>query len=487
MRILYTLLWWLLLPLVFVRLAWRARRQPEYLQHIGERFGFYPDRDAPLRDSHVKPVIWLHAVSVGETRATVSLVARLRAAYPGYRILLTHTTPTGRAAGEQLYGKDVLRVYLPYDYPFAVRRFLHHFRPQLGILMETEIWFNLINAAHAAGVPMLLLNARLSEKSAKGYGHAAGLTRNALQQLAAIAAQTADDAARLIQLGAQNVTVMGNLKFDIAPPQAMLESGKSLRKQFGATRQIFLLASTREGEEGLLLDAWQAQGFSANRHGASSSPEHKSACAGRFPDGATSHSTRLPKNVNQVSGYHPILPPEGEGENESLRDFHANVLLVIVPRHPQRFNEIADMLSARGLRCQRRSTNSPVPADVQVVLGDSMGEMFAYYAASDLAFIGGSLLPFGGQNLIEACAVGTPVLIGPHTHNFADATRLAVEAGAAIRVNNADELFQTAQKLLNDAGVLIEMRKQGMQFVTAHQGATDKAMAVIDKMLGSRG
>ena len=431
MRILYSLLLWLLLPLVFVRLAWRARRQPEYLQHIGERFGFYsrsPDFLSESPSPQSSPVIWLHAVSVGETRATVSLVARLRAAYPGYQILLTHTTPTGRAAGEQLYGKDVLRVYLPYDYPFAVRRFLHHFRPKLGILMETEIWFNLIHAAHAAGVPMLLLNARLSVKSAKGYGRAAGLTRNALQELAVIAAQTADDASRLVQLGAQNVSVMGNLKFDIAPPQAMLELGKSLRKQFGATRQIFLLASTREDEEGLLLDAWQTQGFSED------------------------------------------------------------VLLVIVPRHPQRFNEIADMLSARGLRWQRRSENREVSVDVQVVLGDSMGEMFAYYAASDLAFIGGSLLPFGGQNLIEACAVGTPVLIGPHTYNFADATRLAVEAGAAIRVNNADELFQAAQKLLDDAGVLIEMRKQGVQFVTAHQGATDKAMAVIDKMLGnSRG
>lgn len=416
MRSVYTLVLWLLLPLVFVRLALRGRRQPEYLHHLGERFGFYPVKD-------LKPVIWLHAVSVGETRATVSLVAKLRAAYPDYQILLTHTTPTGRATSEQLYGDGVMRVYLPYDYPFAVRRFLRHFQPQLGILMETEIWFNLIHESHAAGVPMLLLNARLSEKSAKGYARAAGLTRCALQQLDAIAAQTAADVARLTSLGAQRASVMGNLKFDIAPPQAMLESGASLRRQFGATRQVFLAASTREGEEALLLDAWQARGGA---------------------DG---------------------------------------VLLVIVPRHPQRFNEIADMLGKRGLSYQRRGENRDVPADVQVVLGDSMGEMFAYYAASDLAFIGGSLLPFGGQNLIEACSVGTPVLIGPHTYNFSDATRLAVEAGAAVQVNDAAELMLVAQRLLNDATALAAMQKQGVQFVAAHQGATDKAMAVIETFL----
>ena len=241
MRFLYTLLLWLLLPFIFVRLALRARKQPEYLQHIGERFGAYPQRS-------YKPVIWLHAVSVGETRATVSLIAKLRAAYPVHQILLTHTTPTGRATSEQLYGEEVLRAYLPYDYPFAVRRFLRHFQPCLGILMETEIWFNLIHQGHAAGVPMLLLNARLSEKSARGYARAGSLTGGALQQLTAIAAQTPDDAARLSRLGAQKVSVMGNLKFDIAPPQAMLELGAGLRQQFAVNRKVLLTASTREGD-----------------------------------------------------------------------------------------------------------------------------------------------------------------------------------------------------------------------------------------------
>jgi 3-deoxy-D-manno-octulosonic-acid transferase len=412
---------WLLLPLVFVRLALRSRRQPDYLQHLGERFGFYPP---PVRGRVGEGVIWLHAVSVGETRATVSLVSKLRAAYPDHQILLTHTTPTGRATSEQLYGDDVLRVYLPYDYPFAVRRFLRHFHPKIGILMETEIWFNLIHEGAGAGVPMLLVNARLSEKSAKGYARFASLTRSALCALDAVAAQTPDDATRLTVLGAQNITVMGNLKFDIAPPPAMLALGRDLRAQFGTQRPIFLAASTREGEEALLLDAWQA--------------------------------------------------------------LDSQALLVIVPRHPQRFDEVAGMLVKRGLCYQRRSENRAVGPDVQVVLGDSMGEMFAYYAAADLAYIGGSLLPFGGQNLIEACAVGTPVLVGQHTFNFADATRLAVEAGAVIRVSDAEELVQVVQRLLADAASLEEMSGQGVRFVNEHQGATDKALQVISAFVARR-
>ncbi|MBI5429514.1 MAG: lipid IV(A) 3-deoxy-D-manno-octulosonic acid transferase [Nitrosomonadales bacterium] len=442
-RTFYSSALWLLLPYIFVRLAWRARKQPEYLHHIAERFGFYTRR--PDFDNEVQPVIWLHAVSVGETRATQSLVTRLRATYPDHRILLTHTTPTGRAASEQLYGDEVMRVYLPYDYPFAVRRFLRHFKPQLGILMETEIWVNLIHACHEAGTPLLLLNGRMSEKSAKGYAGFAKLTRIALGELTAIAAQTTDDAARLTALGAHNVSVMGNLKFDISPPSAMLELGKQLREQFGAGRRVFLAASTRDGEEALLLDA--------------------------------------------------------------LKQMHdPKFLVVMVPRHPQRFNEVASLLEQRGIRYQRRSelnqstvrvepveAHEPVhistgsmrtegrgvSAETQVVLGDSMGEMFAYYAAANLAFIGGSLLPLGGQNLIESCAVGTPVLIGPYTYNFAEATRLAIQNGAAIQVHDATILVSEALHLLNDASALNVMRGQCLKFVGSNRGATDKSVQII--------
>ncbi len=415
-RFFYTLLLYLLFPFIFFKLLWRARLQAEYLQHIGERFGFYTQTSA-------RPLIWLHAVSVGETRATVSLIEQLRRNYPQHQILLTHTTPTGRATSEQLYGDKVLRVYLPYDYPFAVQRFLRHFQPQLGMLMETEIWFNLIHGCEKNHIPLLLLNARMSEKSARGYGRFATLTRAALQTLTGIAAQTAADAQRLAALGGTNITLMGNLKFDIVPTNEMLAFGNVLREQFGATRPVFLAASTREGEEELLLDAWQT-----------ASPQ---------------------------------------------------ALLVLVPRHPQRFDEVAELISKRGLDMQRRSENRIVPADIQVLLGDSMGELFAYYAAADLAFIGGSLLPFGGQNLIEACAVGTPVLIGAHTFNFADATRLAVETGAAQRVSNAAELVAVAANLLRDAHSLSTMRTAGLRFVARHQGATDQAMQLIQRHIAS--
>ena len=414
-RILYTLGLWLLLPYIFFHLAWRARKQPEYLKHIGERFGFYSICSN-------KPVIWLHTVSVGETRAAASLVRRLRDNYPDHQLLLTHTTPTGRAASEQLYGDNVLRVYLPYDYPFAVRRFLNNFRPHIGILLETEIWFNLIHACHTGEIPLLLLNARLSEKSACGYKRAERLTRHALGELSTIAAQTTDDAARLAALGASNVSVMGNLKFDIEPPPAMLELGGQLRDQFGAPRKIFLAASTRAGEEALILDALK--------------------------------QTDIPQ-----------------------------LLTVIVPRHPQRFGEVADLLAQRGIHFQRRSENRAVAPETQVVLGDSMGEMFAYYAACDLAFIGGSLLPFGGQNLIEACAIGKPVLIGPHTYNFAQASQFAVDGGAAIRVENVADLAHNLKNLFSNSANMQEMGSAGLRFVSEHRGATEKALLHINRCM----
>jgi 3-deoxy-D-manno-octulosonic-acid transferase len=418
MRSLYTLLLWLLVPYIFVRLLWRARNQPEYLCHIGERFGFYS-----LRSD--KPVIWLHAVSVGETRATQSLVAQLRTSFPKHQILLTHTTPTGRNTGEQLYGDSVLRVYLPYDYPFAVNRFLRHFRPQLGILIETEIWFNLIHGCHISSMPLVLLNARMSEKSAAGYKRFAQLTRKALGELTAIAAQTREDAARLTMLGGKDVSVMGNLKFDIEPPVAMLDLGTHLRDLFGTTRKIFLAASTREGEEALILDA--------------------------------------------------------------LEQIHVSgLLLIIVPRHPQRFADVANLLEKRGIAFQRRSEGRIVAEYVKAILGDSMGEMFAYYAAADIAFIGGSLLPFGGQNLIEACAVGTPVLVGPYTFNFAEVTQLAVKAGAALQVQDPLGLSEPIQNLLANPDALSEMRRQCDGFVKSNRGATGRSLQIIKSILDSR-
>jgi 3-deoxy-D-manno-octulosonic-acid transferase len=414
-RAIYSLGLWLLLPYVWLHLWWRARKQPEYLQHVAERFGFYAARND-------KPVLWLHTVSVGETRAAATLVQRLRKQYPDHQILLTHTTPTGRAASEQLYGDEVIRVYLPYDYPFAVRRFLRHFQPRIGILLETEIWFNLVHLCHTSNTPLLLLNARLSEKSAARYARISKLIRSGLQELNLIAAQTEDDAMRLAKLGSRAVSVMGNLKFDIAPPEEMLRLGARLRQLFGEQRPVFLAASTREGEEVLLLDALQQAHID-------------------------------------------------------------NLLTVIVPRHPQRFDEVAALIEQHGLRMQRRSENVAIAADTQVVLGDSMGEMFAYYAACDVAFIGGSLLPFGGQNLIEACAEGKPVFIGAHTYNFAQASELALACGAALRVNDADDLVLQLNTLLRQTNRLQQMGRDGERFVCDNRGATERAMTHITATL----
>ncbi len=413
----YTALLWLMLPYVFFHLLWRGRKQPEYLKHIPERFGFYA-----LNSDN--PVIWLHTVSVGETRAAATLIQHLAEIYPNHQLLLTHTTPTGRAASEQLYGDRVIRVYLPYDYPFAVRRFLRHFQPRIGILLETEIWFNLIHLCHTRHIPLLLLNTRLSEKSAAGYARFSNLTRQGLGELDAIAAQTQADAERLRFLGGQNITLMGNLKFDIEPPVAMLELGMQFRISFGAGRKVFLAASTREGEEALLLTALK--------------------------------NTDIPE-----------------------------LLTIIVPRHPQRFAEVAALVERGGFKYQLRSHNETIHADTQVVLGDSMGEMFAYYAACDVAFIGGSLLPFGGQNLIEACAVGKPVLIGQHTYNFAQAGELAIACGAALRVADATKITQTLRVLFSTPEQIQTMAAAGLRFVQTNQGATELALTLVSKALSA--
>lgn len=414
-RFMYRSILWLILPYALLHLLWRSRRQPEYRHHLGERFGFYTQRT-------LKPIIWLHTVSVGETRAAATLIARLLVAYPEQQILLTHTTPTGRAASEQLYQNKVLRVYLPYDYPFAVQRFLNHFQPTMGVLLETEIWPNLIHACHLRQIPLLLLNARLSEKSFRRYSRFVNLTRQALAELSGIAAQTDADAARFQRLGAEKLSVMGNLKYDIEPPSTLLQQGERLRQSFG-TRPILLAASTREGEEALILSALQ--------------------------------------------------------QLQNQPEVRLNFLLVIVPRHPQRFTQVYDLIDKFGLSVQRRSADEPIRAETQVLLGDSMGELFAYYAACDVAFIGGSLLPFGGQNLIEACAVGKPVLIGLHTYNFAQASERAIAEGAALRIENASELFSQAQVLLTDLARQHQMSSAALQFVKGNQGATTRALKLM--------
>jgi 3-deoxy-D-manno-octulosonic-acid transferase len=449
MRLVYTLLLGLATPLILARLAWRARKQPAYLRHVGERFGFY--RQKPSR-----PLIWLHAVSVGETRAAEPLVKALATAHPRHQILLTHMTPTGRETSEQLFGERVLRCYAPYDLPGCAARFLRHFRPRVGVLLETELWPNLIHVSRKAGVPLYLVNARLSERSARGYARFAGLTREALGGLTAIGAQTDADAQRLKQLGAREVTVTGNLKFDRGPSARDLELGRYLRGLFGAEV--------------------------VHHPGASRYPSSE-----RRGELTTAPSLERAPLLGQEGSHRAravvLAASTREGEEELVLDAAAglpeDVLIVIVPRHPQRFDDVARLLERRGSKFQRRSENRPIAADTRFVLGDSMGELFAYYAACDVAFIGGSLLPLGGQNLLEACAAGKPVLIGPHTFNFAEATRLAVEAGAAIQVKDTAELATTLAALLADETKQSRMGAAGRALMLEHQGATGRTLALL--------
>jgi len=415
---LYRLALLLAAPLIPLRLLWRGRRERGYLEYWGERLA--------LGSAPVTGALWIHAVSVGEMRAAQPLIAALRSAHPDIPVLLTCMTPTGRATAESLYGSFARIVYLPYDYAWLVRRFMRRARPRVGILMETELWPNLIHAAACEDVPLVLANARLSARSAHGYARLRGLTRACLQRIAVVAAQTDADAARLRSLGAMTVHVIGNLKFDIAPPNAQLERGAGWTAKWGS-RPVLLAASTREGEEAPLLRA--------------------------FAD---------------------IAPAE--------------VLLVLVPRHPQRFDAVAELIEAVDLPYQRRSAleGTHLNANTRVLLGDSLGELFAYYAACDVAFVGGSLLPLGGQNLIEAASVGRPVLVGPHTFNFEEATRLAIEAGAALRVSDAADLLENALKLLNDDSLRGRMGEAGLAFAARHRGAAARVAALVSPLLKDR-
>ena len=427
----YSVMWWLAMPLVLGRLWWRGRQEAGYRQHWNERLAVYRPR-AANDEPHT---IWLHAVSVGETRAAEPLVDALLKEYPRSRIVMTHMTPTGRATGKQLFGKHGARLaqaYLPYDTITMVRRFIKHFEPRICILMETEVWPTLIAECGKAGVPVVLANARLSERSLRKARRLGKLIADAARGITLVAAQTEADAERVRSLGVRQVAVTGSIKFDVVVPGAALSTGAMLRAQIGA-RPVLLCASTREGEEELILDAFRAA----------------------------------------LAGAAAAMPPD--------------TLLLLVPRHPQRFDAVEQMALTRGLPLQRRSAlaqpGASVAAGTQVLLGDSMGEMFAYFSACDVAFIGGSLQPLGGQNLIEAAALGKPVLIGEHTFNFALVTEQAVQAGGAARIASAEDLMQQAARLLRDDASRAAMGSSAQAFANQHRGATSRTLALLPALL----
>ena len=357
--------------------------------------------------------MWLHAVSVGEARAAAPLVRGLIALLPDHRLLVTCTTAAGRDTLRQVYGESVLAAFLPYDLPGAVQRFIEHFRPRLGVLMETEVWPNLLAGCAANRVPVVLANARMSEKSAQGYARWRRLARPAFAGLAAVCAQSEADAGRLRALGAARVEVTGNLKFDVEPDAALLAAGEAWRRALG--RPVLLLASTREDEEPLLLGA-------------------------------------LPAWDNRL-------------------------LVLVVPRHPQRFDEVARWAQSR------RSRGEPPAPHERVHLGDTMGEMAFYFGACDVAIIGGSFVPLGGQNLIEGLAAGAPVIAGPSMFNFAEATRLAVQAGAVLQASNANEAVRLALELIKDPARRKAMGEAGKALCAAHRGATARHVEVCRRLL----
>ena len=408
----------LVVPLYLWRVRRRGRAEPLYAQFIGERRARY---EAPA----VPGALWLHAVSLGETRAAAPLVAALRQALPGVRLLLTHGTATGRAAGAALLGPADAQAWLPFDTPGAVRRFFEHFAPIGGVVMETEIWPNLLAEAQRRRLPVLLANARLSARSRSRGARVDALLGPAFASFAATFAQTAADAERLREAGADPVRVEGNLKFDLVPEPRLLALGARWKEGLGA-RPVVLGAVTREGEEASLLEAWR-----------------------------------------QVQTPRPLL--------------------VIVPRHPQRFEDVATAILAGGFSLHRRSswTDSPpaAAAAADVWLGDSMQEMPAWYALADAALLGGSFAPLGGQNLIEAAACGCPVVMGPHTFNFAEAAELSLQAGAAVRVQDMAAGVAEAARIATDPVERELLAKAAISFAGMHRGAAARVAAGIAERL----
>lgn len=413
-RMIYSFFFYLLTPVILLRLLWRSRRAPEYRLRWGERFGFY--RDPALTGS-----IWIHAVSVGETLAALPLIEALRETYPGVPLLVTCMTPTGSQRIRAALGEQVQHVYLPYDYPGAAARFLERFRPRLGVLMETELWPNLVHACALREIPLVLANARMSERSARGYAYVGGLTREMLSNLSTVAAQTDADAARLRALGApaEIVQVTGSIKFDLDLPPDLPQRAATVRAAWG-TRPVWIAASTHGGEDEQLLEALRG-----------------------------------------------------------LQRAQEDILLVLVPRHPERFAPAAELCRKAGYTVAQRSLEQVCDARTRIYLGDTMGELLLLYAAADVAFVGGSLIPHGGHNPLEPAALGLPVLFGPHMFNFAEISRRLLDADAARQVHDATELAETVAELLHNPNLRETTGSRGRDFVAANRGALKRLLKII--------
>lgn len=416
---LYTLAVYVLTPLVLSRLAWRSIRVPAYLHRWKERFGWFK---APLAQAP----IWVHAVSVGEVNAAVPLVKSLRARYAGVPIVVTTITPTGSHQVRHIFGSDVFHVYAPYDLPGAVNRFLTRVRPRMAVVMETELWPNIFHGCRDQGVPIMVANARLSERSARGYWPMRRLLASTLRCVDAIAAQTRTDADRMIALGADpaSVQVTGSVKFDVGMPSSLQERGEAIRHAWGSARPVWAAASTHEGEDEAVLDAFAR-----------------------------------------------------------VRETLPDALLVLAPRHPDRFHRVVGLCRRRGYRTLRRSVDGLGDSTADCFVIDSMGELPMFLAAVDVAFVGGTLVPAGGHNVLEPAGLGKPVLVGPHTFNVAEIAQMLIDRGGGRRVSDAGELGAHLAELLADADRRDRMGTAGRDLVQAKRGALERMSAMIDDCL----
>jgi len=412
-KFLYRVLGYFLIPIIIGRLLFRGFKAPDYWRRWSERFGFFNSFSSNKR-------IWIHAVSFGEVQASVPLIKALQLKYPSYDFLITTMTPTGAQRAKELFGETITHLYLPYDVWHAVFLFLHKTKPTIGIIIETELWFNLFHACKKRHIPLFLVNARLSEKSFQKYQKfIPNLTKQTLQCLTHIAAQTIDDQRRLESLGANNITITGSLKFDVEIPASIFEKAKELKKEL-ENRKIWIAASTHEGEETIILNV------------------HR-----------------------QIQRKMP------------------NVLLILVPRHPERFNQIFQLCEQREFRTNRRSLSQKISEKTEIYVGDTMGELLMLYAAADVAFVGGSLISRGGHNLLEPAAIGKPILTGQFMFNFAEITKRLLEINAAEQIYDEPQLVERLLFLLENPKSREKMGEKGKVFVEKNRGALERVLNLI--------
>ncbi len=420
MRFLYTLVIYFLAPFVLLRLFLLGFKNPAYRTRWQERFGFIQ------KQKFNKPVIWIHAVSVGEVNAATPIINRLLEQYSNYQLLVTTVTPTGAFTIKQHFGEDVSHLYLPYDLPFAVKQFIKNVKPTLLITMETEIWPNLYNVCQSFDISVLIINARLSEKSSKGYKLVSKLMKQTLKKVSLIAAQTKKDADRFISFGADKakVVVSGNLKFDITIPHSITEQAESLKRYFSVSRPIWIAASTQEGEEEIILKA---------------------------------HKSVLKK--------------------------HPDAILILAPRHPERVSKVMALCDAADLKYVRRTEQRKFSPEFNVYILDTLGELQLHYAASQVAFVGGSLVKTGGQNMMEPASLGLPVISGQYTFNFTEISELLSEQEALITVSNDRELADEICDLLSDANRRHNIGEKGRKVIDLNKGNINGLMEVIKPYL----